>query len=246
MPTLPAQRLAEPERMPTLPAEPERISPAEPERMTTFGEVPSTIYSWDPLSVECTYEKTLPPSLYYKSRAQKPVASFYSQDMEDELAFTLNLALYQEADLGDYITFMMKFRTVLNSLKPSEVIQLETVYAMDIIDLLVQVLPDHEPHDVPWFECFSYFEPADLTVMITWAGAAKGKAPLSKPCGLNMPNLNCTVWCINGDMGLKTLYHLAYWLKRCWAGVLGRNGPIAYFLDACPICLGPGATCALF
>ncbi|GFS61295.1 hypothetical protein TNIN_191691 [Trichonephila inaurata madagascariensis] len=124
--------------MPTPPAEPERISPAEPERMptppaeTTFGkggslcfvneiEVTSSLItrcdkrvprqfplpscqtpgSWkeDPLSVEWTYEKPLPPSLYYKSRSQKPVASFYSRDMEDELAFTLNLALYQEADL---------------------------------------------------------------------------------------------------------------------------------------------------
>ncbi|GFY73639.1 uncharacterized protein TNIN_440581 [Trichonephila inaurata madagascariensis] len=33
--------------------------------------VPSTIYSWDPLSVEWTYEKPLPPSLYYKSRGSK-------------------------------------------------------------------------------------------------------------------------------------------------------------------------------
>ncbi|GFY63649.1 hypothetical protein TNIN_84611, partial [Trichonephila inaurata madagascariensis] len=79
---------------------------------------PSTIYSWDPLSVEWTYEKTLLLLSTIKAGAQKPAASFYSQDMEDELAFTLNLALYQEADLGDYITFMMKFRTVLNSLKP--------------------------------------------------------------------------------------------------------------------------------
>ncbi|GFY13488.1 hypothetical protein TNCV_1803591 [Trichonephila clavipes] len=33
---------------------------------------------------------------------------------------------------------------------------------MIIIDLLMQVLPDPEPHDVPWFKYFSYFEPADL------------------------------------------------------------------------------------
>ncbi|GFS57001.1 hypothetical protein TNIN_65901 [Trichonephila inaurata madagascariensis] len=110
-----------------------------------------------------------------KAEAQKPVASFYSRDMEDERAFTLNLTLYQEADLGDYITFMMKFRIVLNSLKPSEVIQLETVYAIDIIDLLMQVLPDHEPHDVPWFECFSYFEPADLHSDYMERETAKGK-----------------------------------------------------------------------
>ncbi|GFY72292.1 hypothetical protein TNIN_19111 [Trichonephila inaurata madagascariensis] len=125
--------------------------------------------------VESTNEKPLPPSVYYKSRAQKPVASFYSRDMEDELAFTLNLALYQEVDLGDYITFMMNFRTILNSLKSSELIQLETVYAMDLIDLLMQVLPDHEPHDVPWFKCFSYFEPADLHSDYMERESAKGK-----------------------------------------------------------------------
>ncbi|GFU15931.1 hypothetical protein TNCV_2368591 [Trichonephila clavipes] len=35
-------------------------------------------HSWDPLSVESTIEKSLPPPVYYKSRAQRPVASFYS------------------------------------------------------------------------------------------------------------------------------------------------------------------------
>ncbi|GFW36323.1 hypothetical protein TNCV_3712441 [Trichonephila clavipes] len=82
--------------------------------------------------------------------------------MEHDLAFTLHLAMYQEADLGDYINFMMNFRTVLIRLKPSEVIELETICAMNIIDLMMEILHNHEPHDVPWFESFSYFEPADL------------------------------------------------------------------------------------
>ncbi|GFY79234.1 hypothetical protein TNIN_393081 [Trichonephila inaurata madagascariensis] len=99
MSTLPAQRLAEPERMPTLPtppAEPERM-PTPPLRPLWRDPVPLTIiYSWDPLSIQWTYEKPLPPPLYYKKQeSEKPVASFYSRDMEDELAFTLNLALYQ-------------------------------------------------------------------------------------------------------------------------------------------------------
>ncbi|GFY64370.1 hypothetical protein TNIN_359801 [Trichonephila inaurata madagascariensis] len=85
----------------------------------------------------------------------------------------------------------MNFRTILNSLKPSEVIQLETVYAMDIIDLLMQVLPDHEPHDVPWFEC-SISETAGPCIVITWSERPpKEKAPIRFSfCGLNMPNLN--------------------------------------------------------
>ncbi|GFX46315.1 hypothetical protein TNCV_1234311 [Trichonephila clavipes] len=127
--------------------------------------------------------------------------------MEDELAFTLNLAMYQEADLGDYITFMTNFRGILNRLKPSEVILLKTVYAVNIIDLMMQVLPDHEPHDVPWFESFSYFEPADLDSEFMEREAAKGKAPLFKPYGLSMPFPSCifgvqgweTSWCSKLD-----------------------------------------------
>ncbi|GFX32338.1 hypothetical protein TNCV_4411061 [Trichonephila clavipes] len=69
--------------------------------------------------------------------------------MEHELAFTLHLSMYQEADLGDYITFMMNFRGVLIRLKPSQVIELETVYAVNIIDLMMEILPYHDPHDVP-------------------------------------------------------------------------------------------------
>ncbi|GFT64473.1 hypothetical protein TNCV_2382271 [Trichonephila clavipes] len=57
--------------------------------------------------------------------------------MEHELAFPLHLAMYQEAELGDYITFMMNFRGVLIRLKPSEVIELETVYAVNIMDLMM-------------------------------------------------------------------------------------------------------------
>ncbi|GFX65819.1 hypothetical protein TNCV_2043521 [Trichonephila clavipes] len=95
--------------------------------------------------------------------------------MDADVAFTLHLALYQEADLGEYITFIMNFRTNLNSLKPSEVIELETICAMIIIDLLIQVLPDHELHDVPWFEPYSYFEPADLDSDYMEQEAAKGK-----------------------------------------------------------------------
>ncbi|GFW27942.1 hypothetical protein TNCV_768221 [Trichonephila clavipes] len=95
--------------------------------------------------------------------------------MEDDLAFTLHLALYQEADLGEYITFMMNFRKNLNSLKPFELTVLETICDMIIIDLLIQVLPDHEPHDVPWFEPYSYFEPAHLHSDYLEQEAAKGK-----------------------------------------------------------------------
>ncbi|GFT68137.1 hypothetical protein TNCV_372771 [Trichonephila clavipes] len=101
--------------------------------------------------------------------------------MEHELAFTLHLAMYhththtQEADLGDYITFMMNFRGVLIRLKPSEVIELETIYAVNIIDLMMEILPYHDPHDVTWFESFSYFEPTGLDSEFIEQEAAKGK-----------------------------------------------------------------------
>ncbi|GFV75648.1 hypothetical protein TNCV_2240971 [Trichonephila clavipes] len=93
--------------------------------------------------------------------------------MEHDLAFTLHLTMYQEADIGDYINFMMNFRTILVRFKPSELIELETICAMNIIDLMMVILPHHEPHDVPWFESFSYFEPADLDSEYMEQDAAK-------------------------------------------------------------------------
>ncbi|GFU59119.1 hypothetical protein TNCV_4078751 [Trichonephila clavipes] len=85
--------------------------------------------------------------------------------------------MYQEANLGDYINFMMNFRTVFIRLKSSEVIELETICTMNIIDLMMEILPHHKLHDVPWFESFSYFEPADLDSeymeqeAVKWKGA---------------------------------------------------------------------------
>ncbi|GFS54579.1 hypothetical protein TNCV_2748991 [Trichonephila clavipes] len=114
--------------------------------------------------------------------------------------------MYQEADLGDYINFMMNFWTVLIRLKPSEVIEIKKICAMNIIDLMMEILPYHEPHDVPWFESFPI---SNLPTWIanTWSKRLpKGKAPLSKPYGLNMPYPNCTVWCtwLGDAMVLKT------------------------------------------
>ncbi|GFX70712.1 hypothetical protein TNCV_1032401 [Trichonephila clavipes] len=73
----------------------------------------------------------------------------------------LSIIPYQGLDLGAYITFMMYLRLFLNTAKPDEVITVQNVNAVNIIDLLIQVLPNHEPHE-PWYECFSYFESADL------------------------------------------------------------------------------------
>ncbi|GFY00041.1 hypothetical protein TNCV_1341391 [Trichonephila clavipes] len=69
----------------------------------------------------------------------------------------------------------MNFRTVLIRLKLSEEIELETICAMKIIDLMMQILPEHDPHDVPWFESFFYFEPADLDSEYMEQEASKGK-----------------------------------------------------------------------
>ncbi|GFW96935.1 hypothetical protein TNCV_4183861 [Trichonephila clavipes] len=106
--------------------------------------------------------------------------------MEHELAFTLHLAMYQKADLGDYITFMMNFRGVLIRLKPSEVIELETVYAVNIIDLMMEILPYHDPHDVPWFESFPISNLLTWTVNLWSKGCQKERrlcpSPMDSVC----------------------------------------------------------------
>ncbi|GFS62554.1 hypothetical protein TNIN_134451 [Trichonephila inaurata madagascariensis] len=82
--------------------------------------------------------------------------------MEDEKAFALNFALYQGADLGDYINFMVQFRSSLNALKPAEVIALEPIYTVNLVEQMQQLLPNLDPRDIPTFESFAYFEPADV------------------------------------------------------------------------------------
>ncbi|GFY31526.1 hypothetical protein TNCV_4693701 [Trichonephila clavipes] len=95
--------------------------------------------------------------------------------MEDEQSLQLYLAKYQGLDLGAYITFIMYLRLFLNTAKPNEVITIQNVNSVNIIDLLIRVLLDHEPHDVPWYECFTYFDPAEQYNDYMEQEAIKGK-----------------------------------------------------------------------
>ncbi|GFS52627.1 hypothetical protein TNCV_45191 [Trichonephila clavipes] len=63
---------------------------------------------------------------------------------------------------------------------------METVYAVHIIELMMEILPDHDPHDVPWFESFSSFEPADLDNEFMEQEGRRRKARLCPPSGLSM------------------------------------------------------------
>ncbi|GFW61563.1 hypothetical protein TNCV_348111 [Trichonephila clavipes] len=163
--------------------------------------------------------------------------------MENELAFTLHLVMYQEADLGDFITFMMNFRNVLIHLKPSEVIQVEDVCCANIIDLMMQVLPDHEPHQVPWFESFSIFEPADLDNEFMEQEAVKGKGAFVQALWTQyaIPKLYFlvyTAWKRHGAQNLTTWTRLA---QLVLDGCFGQKWSDCVFQvpDTCSICLSP-------
>ncbi|GFV19575.1 hypothetical protein TNCV_478011 [Trichonephila clavipes] len=163
--------------------------------------------------------------------------------MEDELAFTLHLVMYQETDLGDFITFMMNFRNVLIHLKPSDVIQVEDVCCANIIDLMMQVLPDHEPQQVPWFESFSIFEPTDLHNEFMEQEAVKGKGAFVQALWTQyaIPKLYFlvyTAWKRHGAQNLTTWTRLA---QTVLDGCFGQKWPDCVFQvpDTCSICLSP-------
>ncbi|GFW27940.1 hypothetical protein TNCV_768201 [Trichonephila clavipes] len=126
-----AGRYSLPERIPTppaqRPAEPVKMPPAEPER--------PALQMVDPSVSVNTVEVTPPLITRCDKRTQKISPTFMSNTWISERGACL---------------------------KPFELTVLERICDMIIIDLLIQVLPDHEPHDVPWFEPYSYFEPADL------------------------------------------------------------------------------------
>ncbi|GFU88364.1 hypothetical protein TNCV_847571 [Trichonephila clavipes] len=118
--------------------------------------------------------------------------------MEAKQTFQLYLAKYQGLGLGAYITFVMYLTLFLKT------IIIQDVNAVTIIDLLIRVLPDHEPHDVPWYECFSYFEPADLHNDYLVQEAVKGKGAFIQ-----------AIWNVHAN---PKLYSLAY---KAWR----RHGP---------------------
>ncbi|GFW97246.1 hypothetical protein TNCV_4784601 [Trichonephila clavipes] len=149
--------------------------------------------------------------------------------------------MYPEADLGDYITFIMNFRTVLIRLKPSEVIELETIYAMIIIDLMMQILPHDEPHDVPWFESFSYFEPADLDSGYMEQEAAKGKSAFIQALWTQyaIPKLYGLVYKASRRYGSQNLTTWTPLAQAVLDGCFGQKWPDCVFQepDSCSICL---------
>ncbi|GFX89957.1 hypothetical protein TNCV_886551 [Trichonephila clavipes] len=160
--------------------------------------------------------------------------------MENELAFTLHLAMYQEADLGD---FMMNFRNVLIRLKPSEVIQLENICCTNIIDLMMELLPCHEPHDVPWFECFSFFEPADLDNEFMEKEAVKGKGAFVQALWTQyaIPKLYGLVYKAWRRYGAQNLTPWTRLAQTVLDGCFGQKWSDCVFQvpDTCSICLSP-------
>ncbi|GFW67803.1 hypothetical protein TNCV_3871341 [Trichonephila clavipes] len=62
----------------------------------------------------------------------------------------------QRADLAAYLNFMIAFPALLNTLKTSK------AFSSDLPKLLRPILPDYEPHDIPSFKNYCYFEPRDL------------------------------------------------------------------------------------
>ncbi|GFS93438.1 uncharacterized protein TNCV_2628211 [Trichonephila clavipes] len=135
----------------------------------------------------------------------------------------------------------MNFRTVLIRLKPSEEIELGTICAMNIIDLMMQILPEHEPHDVPWFESFSYFEPRDMDSEYMEQESVKGKGAfiqaLWTQCAIpKLYGLVYKAWRRYGAQNLTTWTRLAQAvLDECFGQKLPDS--IIQVPDSCSICL---------
>ncbi|GFY73637.1 hypothetical protein TNIN_440561 [Trichonephila inaurata madagascariensis] len=151
--------------------------------------------------------------------------------MEDEKAFALNLAIYQGADLGDYINFMIQFRSSLNALKPADVIALEPIYTVDLrsrCNSCCQIL-------TPEILRSSHLHTLNRRMRLTntWnRRPARERAPLSKPCDCDWQTQTVHI-CAQGltEHGPQT----RPWMKLAQIVLNGCNGqkwPIACF--KCP------------
>ncbi|GFU86739.1 hypothetical protein TNCV_1293991 [Trichonephila clavipes] len=135
----------------------------------------------------------------------------------------------------------MNFQTILTSLKPFEVIELETVYVMNIIDLLIEVLPDHEPHDVPSFEPYVYFEPADLDSDYMEQETTKGKGAFIQALWTQyaIPKLYSLVYKARRIYGAQNLTTWTQLAQAVLDGCFGQKLPDSVFQvpHSCSICL---------
>ncbi|GFY09795.1 hypothetical protein TNCV_3697571 [Trichonephila clavipes] len=101
--------------------------------------------------------------------------------MEDDRVFAINLSLYERADLGDSINLMVLLRSHLNTMKPSEIIVLEST--VDFVEKIHQLFPNLDLRDFPSLESYVYLEPANLFLYYLGQETSKKEMePLSKPC----------------------------------------------------------------
>ncbi|GFV96538.1 hypothetical protein TNCV_3260021 [Trichonephila clavipes] len=138
-----------------------------------------------------------------------------------------SLSLYEGADLRDFITFMILFRSRVNTLKPSEIIVLEST--KDLVEKIQQLLPNLDLRNFPSFEPYGYLEHAGFFHDYLEQKVSEGKGAfiqavwtvIGKP---RLYNLLTKAWTEHGP---QTLVPWIHWLKWCWMDAMGRNGPIA-------------------
>ncbi|GFU25391.1 hypothetical protein TNCV_1488571 [Trichonephila clavipes] len=93
--------------------------------------------------------------------------------MEYDRDFAINLSLYEGADLGDYISFMVLLRSHVNTMKPSEVMVLGLTEVL--VEKIQQLFPNLDLRDISSLEPFANLQPADFFHNYLKKDASKGK-----------------------------------------------------------------------
>ncbi|GFX85860.1 hypothetical protein TNCV_2472621 [Trichonephila clavipes] len=112
---------------------------------------------------------------------------------------------------------------------------------MNIMELTMQIVTEHEPQDVPWFESFSYFEPVELASEYTEQKAAKGKGAFIQALWTQyaipkLYGLGYKAWRRYGARNLTTKTRLA---QVVLDGCFRQKWPDCVFQvpDSCSICI---------
>ncbi|GFY13489.1 uncharacterized protein TNCV_1803601 [Trichonephila clavipes] len=85
----------------------------------------------------------------------------------------------------------LDFRSIINTLKPSEVIALEPIYTVDLVEKMQQLLPNLDPWDIPTFKTFANSEPVDVFDDYLEQEASKGNKHAAQKY-----NLDCRKQCL--------------------------------------------------
>ncbi|GFS91252.1 hypothetical protein TNCV_1306761 [Trichonephila clavipes] len=126
---------------------------------------------------------------------------------------------------------VIAYQILLRSGNSFLIIVLEST--VDLVEKIQRLFPNLDLRDFPSLEPYAYLETADIFHDYLEQEASKGKGAFIQAVWTVIGKLKFYNFVTKAWSRVPRLYPWFNWLKWCWMGPMGRNGPIACLM--CPI-----------